>query len=78
MERFIPVAHTRPKPPSFWLLFLKAGYKRAVLGLTKHVLIVLGTISALFGALFNISNTRERFLEFWAEFEHFFRLLGNI
>ena len=76
MERFILVAQTRPKPPSFWLLFLKAGYKRAVLGLTKHVLIALGTFSALFGALFYISSTRERFFEFWAEFE--FRLLGNI
>ena len=30
-ERYIPVAQNRPKPPRVWLLFLKAGYKRAVL-----------------------------------------------
>ena len=30
-ERYIPVAQTRPKPPRVWLLFLWAGYKRAVL-----------------------------------------------
>ena len=34
MERYIPVAQTRPKPPRVWLLFLKAGYKRAVLETT--------------------------------------------
>ena len=34
MERYIPVAQTRPKPPRAWLLFLQAGYKRAVLGTT--------------------------------------------
>ena len=34
MERYIPVAQTRPKPPHVWLLFLYAGYKRAVLGTT--------------------------------------------
>ena len=30
MERYIPVAQTRPKPPRVWLLF----FKRAVLGRT--------------------------------------------
>ena len=34
MERYIPVPQTRPKPPRAWLLFLQAGYKRAVLGTT--------------------------------------------
>ena len=34
MERYIPVAHTRPKPQRVCLLFLQAGYKRAVLGTT--------------------------------------------
>ena len=34
MERYIPVAQTRPKPPRALLLFLQAGYKRAVLGTT--------------------------------------------
>ena len=34
MERYIPVAKTRPKQPRVWLLFLKAGYKTAVLGTT--------------------------------------------
>ena len=34
MERYISVAQTRPKPPRTWLLFLQAGYKRAVLGTT--------------------------------------------
>ena len=34
MERYIPVAQTRPKPPHVWLLFLYAGYKRVVLGTT--------------------------------------------
>ena len=34
MERYIPVAHTRLEPPRVWLLFLEAGYKRAVLGTT--------------------------------------------
>ena len=34
MERYIPVLQTRPKPPRAWLLFLQAGYKRAVLGTT--------------------------------------------
>ena len=28
---YIPVAQTPPKPPRAWLLFLQAGYKRAVL-----------------------------------------------
>ena len=34
MERYIPVAQARPNPPRVWLLFLLAGYKRAVLGTT--------------------------------------------
>ena len=34
VEQYIPVAQTRPKQPHIWLLFLKAGYKRAVLGTT--------------------------------------------
>ena len=34
MERYVPVAKTRPKQPRVWLLFLKAGYKTAVLGTT--------------------------------------------
>ena len=36
MEQYIPVAHvkTSPEPLRFWLLFLQAGYKRAVLGMT--------------------------------------------
>ena len=34
MERYIPIAHTQPKPPRAWLLFLQAGYKRGVLGTT--------------------------------------------
>ena len=34
MERYIPVAQTRLKPPRVWLLFMKAGYKRAVLRTT--------------------------------------------
>ena len=34
MERYILVAQTWPKPPRAWLLFLQAGYKRAVLGTT--------------------------------------------
>ena len=33
-ERYIPVAHTQPKPPHVWLLFSWAGFKRAVLGTT--------------------------------------------
>ena len=32
--RYIPAAQSRPKPPRVWLLFLWAGYKRAVLGTT--------------------------------------------
>ena len=35
MERYIPVAHTWPKPQRVCLLFLPAGYKRAVLGTTS-------------------------------------------
>ena len=34
IEQYIPVAQTQPKPPHIWLLFLWAGYKRAVLGTT--------------------------------------------
>ena len=34
MERYIPAAQTRPKPPRVWLFFMLAGYKRAVLGRT--------------------------------------------
>ena len=34
IQRYIPVAGNRPKPPHVWLLFLYAGYKRAVLGST--------------------------------------------
>ena len=34
VERYIPVTQTQPKPPRVWLLFLWAGYKRAVLGAT--------------------------------------------
>ena len=34
MEQYIPVTQTRPKPLPAWLLFLQAGYKRAVLGTT--------------------------------------------
>ena len=34
MELYIPVTQTRPKPPRVWLLFLWAGYKRAVLWTT--------------------------------------------
>ena len=34
MERYIPVVQTRLKPPRVWLLFMKAGYKRAVLRTT--------------------------------------------
>ena len=34
MEQYNLVEQTRPKPPRIWLLFLKAGYKRAVLGTT--------------------------------------------
>ena len=34
VEHYIPVAQTRPKQPHIWLLFLKAGCKRAVLGRT--------------------------------------------
>ena len=36
MEQYIPVAHVKtwPKPLRIWLLFLQAGYKSAVLGIT--------------------------------------------
>ena len=34
MERYIPVAKTRTKPPSVWLLFLSTGCHRAVQGTT--------------------------------------------
>ena len=34
IEQYIPVVQTRLKPPHVWLLFLWAGYKRVVLGIT--------------------------------------------
>ena len=39
IERLAWVGSVQPEWPSVWLLFLRAGYKRAVLELTKHVLI---------------------------------------
>ena len=38
VERYIPVAKTRPKQPRVWLLFLKAGYKTAVLAMGTTIL----------------------------------------